>query len=179
MGRGRSELGRLGRTRDGECRRCRRGGRRACVRGERRQRLERRGPNAANVDLPASAPSVIGCGGTSKTRSTETVWNNNPGQSNGEGTGGGYSTLFPGETWQTGAPTPPSPSLGRMVPDVAANADPDTGYEIYFHGSTQVIGGTSAVAPFYGACSRRSARSSALQRLALRCGRTRARSPTS
>ena len=107
------------------------------------------GPTPANVDLPASAPSVIGCGGTSKTRSTETVWNNNPGQSNGEGTGGGYSTLFPGETWQTGAPTPPSPSLGRMVPDVAANADPDTGYEIYFHGSTQVIGGTSAVAPLF------------------------------
>ena len=52
-------------------------------------------------------------------------------------------------TWQTDAPPPPSPSLGRMVPDVAANADPDTGYEIYFHGSTQVIGGTSAVAPLY------------------------------
>ena len=31
------------------------------------------GPGRANVDLPASAPHVIGCGGTSKTRTHETV----------------------------------------------------------------------------------------------------------
>src|SRR5215469_14784893 len=38
------------------------------------------GPGRANVDLPASAPHVIGCGGTNKTSTSETVWNNNPGQ---------------------------------------------------------------------------------------------------
>jgi kumamolisin len=105
------------------------------------------GPGAANVDLPAGCPHVIACGGTSKTSTSETVWNNNPGQSNGEGTGGGYSTLFPMPAWQIGAPK--GANGGRMVPDVAANADPDTGYEIYFHGSQQIIGGTSAVAPLY------------------------------
>jgi subtilase family serine protease len=36
-----------------------------------------------------------------------------------------------------------------MVPDVAANADPNTGYEIVVHGQTQPVGGTSAVAPLY------------------------------
>ena len=107
------------------------------------------GPNAANVDLPAAAPHVIGCGGTSKTAALEKVWNNNPGKSNGEGTGGGYSTLFALPAWQAAAPKPPAPNLGRMVPDIAANADPDTGYQIYFDGQPQVIGGTSAVAPLY------------------------------
>lgn len=106
------------------------------------------GSTPANVDLPASAPHVIGCGGTSKTRSTEAVWNNNPGQTNGEGTGGGFSTIFPAQPWQVHAPKAPA-GLGRMVPDVSANADPDTGYEIYFHGARQIIGGTSAVAPLY------------------------------
>lgn len=104
------------------------------------------GPNAANVDCPASCPHVVACGGTSKTINSEVVWNNNPGQSNGEGTGGGYSTIFPTQTWQVGAP---QPIRGRMVCDVSANADPFTGYEILFYDTPQIIGGTSAVAPLY------------------------------
>ncbi len=103
------------------------------------------GPTRANVDLPASCPHVIGCGGTTKTATTETVWNNNPGDTNGEGTGGGFSTVFSMPSWQAGAPHGP----GRMVPDVAADADPNTGYEIFLHGAPMVIGGTSAVAPLY------------------------------
>jgi kumamolisin len=103
------------------------------------------GPNPANVDLPASCPHVVGCGGTAKTASSETVWNNNPGSPSGEGTGGGYSTLFPLPNWQIGAPNGP----GRMVPDVSANADPETGYKVAVRGSIEPIGGTSAVAPLY------------------------------
>ena len=38
---------------------------------------------------------------------------------------------------------------GRMVPDVAANADPNTGYEIILYCAATVVGGTSAVAPLY------------------------------
>jgi kumamolisin len=102
----------------------------------------------ANVDLPAGCPSVVGCGGTNKTSSSETVWNNNPGNPDGSGTGGGYSTLFPVQAWQVGAPTAPS-GLGRMVPDVAANADPNTGYNIVLNGQVEPVGGTSAVAPLY------------------------------
>jgi kumamolisin len=36
-----------------------------------------------------------------------------------------------------------------MVPDVAANADPQTGYQIFLKGGATVVGGTSAVAPLY------------------------------
>jgi kumamolisin len=100
---------------------------------------------SANVDAPASCPSVIGCGGTTKTRQSETVWNENPGDADGEGTGGGYSKHFEMPPWQVGAPSGP----GRMVPDVAANADPNTGYIVTFAGTSQPIGGTSAVAPLY------------------------------
>ena len=115
------------------------------------------GPNATNVDCPASCPNAIGCGGTYKAVSppAEGVWNNEPGQSNGSGSGGGYSGLFPMPAWQvTGGAPKGSEGLGRMVPDVAAVADPNTGYEIYFGGQAQVVGGTSAVAPLYaGLCA--------------------------
>lgn len=36
-----------------------------------------------------------------------------------------------------------------MVPDVAADADPNTGYSIVVHGEQSIEGGTSAVAPLY------------------------------
>jgi kumamolisin len=110
------------------------------------------GPTPANVDCPSSCPHVVGCGGTNKTTTAETVWNDNPGETDGEGTGGGYSTLFPVQTFQIGAPPAPAGTTagtGRMVPDVAADADPNTGYEIVVHGSQTVVGGTSAVAPLY------------------------------
>ena len=123
------------------------------------------GPTPANVDCPASCPSVIGCGGTSKPlNGPEVVWNDNPGSTDGSGTGGGYSTIFAAEPWQLNIPPAPKakhhgPSsralhhgdatLGRMVPDVAANADPQTGYQIVLDGKVQVFGGTSAVAPLY------------------------------
>ncbi len=110
------------------------------------------GDSAANVDCPASCPHVIGCGGTFKTDSSETVWNDNPGQDNGSGTGGGYSTIFPVQSWQTGAPLAPAGTkfgTGRLVPDVSADADPNSGYQMYVHGAATVVGGTSAVAPLY------------------------------
>jgi len=109
------------------------------------------GASPANVDCPASCPHVVACGGTSLTSTAESVWNNSPGNTNGQGTGGGYSTLFPVQSFQVGAPAPPAGSgLGRMVPDVSADADPDTGYNLFVHGQpVSGIGGTSAVAPLY------------------------------
>jgi kumamolisin len=38
---------------------------------------------------------------------------------------------------------------GRGVPDVAGDADPDTGYNIRVDGENAVVGGTSAVAPLW------------------------------
>ncbi len=92
--------------------------------------------SGANVDCPASCPHVVGCGGTMFTLHMETVWS---------GSGGGYSKFFPMPSWQAGAPHGP----GRMVPDVAGNADPNTGYQIYVGGKWITVGGTSAVAPLW------------------------------
>ncbi len=106
------------------------------------------------VDFPASSPHVTGCGGTKLmgsggTITTEQVWNE---LANQEGaTGGGVSEFFPLPTWQQGAGIPAAPNgkAGRGVPDVAGNADPETGYRVFVDGSATVIGGTSAVAPLW------------------------------
>ena len=86
-----------------------------------------------HVDFPASSPYSIACGGTKLilnkdgTRSSEVVWNENL---TGEGaTGGGIATS------------------GRKVPDIAGNADPNSGYIVDVDGTQSIIGGTSAVAP--------------------------------
>ena len=52
-----------------------------------------------------------------------------------------------------GAKVPPSKNpggrIGRGVPDVAGDADPETGYFVIVDGQEAVIGGTSAVAPLW------------------------------
>ncbi len=104
------------------------------------------GAAGANVDVPSACPHIIGCGGTRKTPFSEVVWGD--GHPNGRGTGGGYSAHFPPQAFQIGAP-PSHGRPGRMVPDLAADADPDTGYLIIANGQEVQVGGTSAVAPLY------------------------------
>jgi kumamolisin len=114
--------------------------------------------SGAHVDFPASSPHALACGGTSLHVSTdgailrETVWNDG---SSGGSTGGGVSDTFPLPSWQSAAGVPDKTGArgkpGRGVPDVAGNADPNTGYEVLVDGSRQVIGGTSAVAPLWAA----------------------------
>jgi kumamolisin len=111
-----------------------------------------------HVDFPASSPNVLACGGTElvasgDTITSETVWNE---LANSEGaTGGGISDVFPLPSWQAGAGVPPSANpthnVGRGVPDVAGDADPATGYVTLVDGDSEVIGGTSAVAPLWAA----------------------------
>ncbi len=109
-----------------------------------------------HVDFPASSPAALACGGTRLIGSgtmvaSEVVWNDT---ATGEGaTGGGVSTQFPLPAWQTNAGVPAGTGgrAGRGVPDVAGNADPQTGYQVYLDGRSQVIGGTSAVAPLWAA----------------------------
>ena len=111
----------------------------------------------AHVDFPASSPHVVACGGTrldaaGTTIASETVWNDGAG--NGA-TGGGISDAFPLPSWQANAGVPPSANpggrVGRGVPDVAADADPQTGYAIVVDGQNEIFGGTSAVAPLWAA----------------------------
>jgi kumamolisin len=110
-----------------------------------------------NVDFPASSPHALACGGTSlqadvptRVVMSETVWNDGAG---GGATGGGVSADFPLPTWQAdaGVPAAPGGGTGRGVPDVAGNADPETGYQVLVDGQKLVIGGTSAVAPLWAA----------------------------
>ncbi len=109
---------------------------------------------APTVDFPASSPYVIGCGGTKLTISgssiaSEQAWDDL--SSNEGATGGGVSESFALPSYQDGANVPKAPNgfVGRGVPDVAGNADPETGYNVVVDGEGQVIGGTSAVAPLW------------------------------
>jgi kumamolisin len=121
---------------------------------------------SAQCDFPASSPHVLGCGGTRLTLDSsgaiagESVWNDG---SSGGSTGGGVSTLYPVPDWQTGAGVPAnagSGGSGRGVPDVAGNADPESGYQVLVDGTSTVVGGTSAVAPLWAALVARLAQQS-------------------
>jgi kumamolisin len=77
------------------------------------------------------------------------VWND--GSGNGA-SGGGVSETFPLPAYQQSANVPVSVNtgfVGRGVPDVAGDADPDTGYNVEVDGQAIVVGGTSAVAPLW------------------------------
>jgi hypothetical protein len=126
-----------------------------------------------SVDDPGSQPFVTSVGGTTLTSlgppPVESIWNNSLGAG-----GGGNSALWPMPAYQSAA----APSLGvitsssapasscggtsgfcRQVPDVSADADPFTGYVVYWRGNGQPddsaawspTGGTSASAPTWGA----------------------------
>lgn len=109
----------------------------------------------AHVDFPASSEYILGCGGTTlqasgNTITSELVWNDG---SNGGAGGGGVSDDIALPSWQANAKVPPSVNpgahVGRGVPDVAGNADPNTGYEVISDGQQGTVGGTSAVAPLW------------------------------
>ena len=127
------------------------------------------------VDDPASQPYVTGVGGTTLSAlgppPTQVVWDGDtPSNECSDGPcggGGGISTLWRMPSYQSGAParlnvinsnssaSPCSSSSGsgdcREVPDVSADADPFTGYLIYYGGGWTGIGGTSAAAPTWAA----------------------------
>ena len=109
------------------------------------------GDGKVHVDFPASSPYVLACGGTKLVAkgakiSSEVVWH----EAADSATGGGVSNFFPVPAYQAKAKVPLSIDTkfkGRGVPDVAGNADPNTGYKVRVDGQNMVIGGTSAVAP--------------------------------
>lgn len=107
-----------------------------------------------SVDDPASQPYATGVGGTrlslrnDRTYGSETVWN---GGSVFDGAGGGgVSAVWSLPDYQATLQAAASTSM-RNVPDVALNADPNTGYSIYYAGDWTVFGGTSAAAPLWAA----------------------------
>lgn len=127
---------------------------------------------APAVDNPASQPYATGVGGTTLsyvkpatipatggttagTYTGETVWIAGTPTVDPEGSGGGISSIWSKPSYQLGFGA--SPTL-RDVPDVALNADPNTGYTVFAPASApsgkavaEVIGGTSASAPLWAA----------------------------
>lgn len=123
------------------------------------------------VQDPSSQPFVTGVGGTTLSAlgppPSETTWNNRntpaviPQLQEGA-SGGGISSFWSMPAYQRRAPASlkvvgadssgsPCGSRGdcREVPDVSADGDPNTGYLIYYSGSWQSFGGTSAAAPVW------------------------------
>ncbi|MDB5183789.1 MAG: peptidase [Candidatus Saccharibacteria bacterium] len=104
------------------------------------------GDSGYGVEFPASSPYVTAVGGTSLTAAsntrgwTEAAWN---------GAGSGCSTYVAKLTWQKQIGT----CSKRMVADVSAVANPNTGVAVYdSYGSTGganwlVFGGTSVASP--------------------------------
>jgi pseudomonalisin/xanthomonalisin len=92
---------------------------------------------------PASSPYVAAVGGTTLSTSgtgnttwaAETVWS---------GTGGSQSTVEPKPSWQT-----TGTAGNRSLPDLAFDADPNSGAQIYVGGALQQWGGTSLSAPLF------------------------------
>ncbi|MHB1928282.1 MAG: S8 family serine peptidase [Acidimicrobiales bacterium] len=119
--------------------------------------------SALAVDDPGSQPYVVSVGGTSVGAGAETVWNDS---SSGNGAGGGGvsvrwcmpsyqdQTAVPGIQNAGSSPCRSGTGLARQVPDVAADADPATGYVVYFQGAWGGgVGGTSAAAPLWAAAA--------------------------
>jgi kumamolisin len=120
------------------------------------------GDGRAHVQYPASDPWVLSVGGTtvghiSGLSFDEYAWNDEftfGGFSGFGASGGGVSDLFPPPAYQVDAHVPPSVNdghHGRGVPDVSANASPNSGYPIILGGVPSLFpaNGTSASAPLW------------------------------
>lgn len=105
---------------------------------------------AAGAGWPASSPNVLSVGGTNLTLDSSGNYGSERSWSD---TGGGYSRYEPEPSYQQTA----QQSGARSTPDVAYDADPDTGFAVYdsipYQGAVgwQEIAGNSAGAPQWAA----------------------------
>jgi subtilase family serine protease len=106
-----------------------------------------------SVEWPASSPGVVAVGGTALAVSVaggyagETAWQDVLEASGG---GGGLSDVLPRPSWQRAPGVISRYSDGRrQIPDVSANADPNSGWALVTGGSLGPTAGTSAAAPFW------------------------------
>jgi subtilase family serine protease len=106
------------------------------------------GNGQMSVDDPGSQPWVTSVGGTHLAATGDTVWDDGSGAS-----GGGVSQFWGRPAWQSAVPAQSSVGCGvsgtacREVPDISADADPDSGYTAYFRGNWRTVGGTSVASP--------------------------------
>ncbi|HEY0830654.1 MAG TPA: S53 family peptidase [Candidatus Dormibacteraeota bacterium] len=103
--------------------------------------------------FPSTLPTVTAVGGTSLFESLqgtyykEYAWSSPLDQSGG---GGGLSLFYAAPSYQKIESQASGRGL-RQVPDVAADADPSTGFHILFMGQDGQVGGTSAATPLWAA----------------------------
>ena len=108
-------------------------------------------PDDVGVDAVASVPEMTAVGGTSLSTDSqgrwlaEQSWYDVPLT---QGTAGGASQLFGRPPWQN-VNSNAGPTDRRLVPDVAAVADPFTGVKFVFKQAVVVGGGTSQAAPVW------------------------------
>jgi subtilase family serine protease len=110
------------------------------------------GDNGAGVEWPAASQNVLAVGGTTLTLDSN---NNYISESGWSGSGGGTSTFMPMPSYQSNWST--IVGSHRGVPDVAFDADPNTGVAVYdsttYNGQSGwfEVGGTSFSAPAWAA----------------------------
>src|SRR6202044_1927876 len=90
------------------------------------------GDDGHGVGYPAASPYVIAVGGTTLVLSTATPLSNplasNYGMETGwSGSGGGISTVEPGQSYQNGVFSGCGSGGHRCVPDISSDANPATG----------------------------------------------------
>lgn len=114
------------------------------------------GSKIITTKLETSCPYLTSVGGTTlalkgdNSYLGETLWAFSGTTAKPEGGGGGISRLFARPSWQTGPGTTNAFSNGhREEPDVSADADPASGYEIITNGQAAAYGGTSASTPLW------------------------------
>jgi kumamolisin len=108
-------------------------------------------PDDIGVDAVASVPEMTAVGGTTLSTDMQGQWLAEQGWYDvplTQGSGGGSSVLFARPSWQVGHEHA-GPHDKRMVPDVAAVADPFTGVKFVFGQQVLVGGGTSQSAPIW------------------------------
>ncbi|HYT12087.1 MAG TPA: S53 family peptidase [Candidatus Nitrosopolaris sp.] len=108
---------------------------------------------APATSFPATLPNVTAVGGTTVFESVQGVYFKEVawGAPLAEGgSGGGASQFYAVPDYQKVVSQAAGHAL-RQVPDVAANADPSTGFHIVFGGHEGQAGGTSAAAPLWAA----------------------------
>jgi subtilase family serine protease len=100
-----------------------------------------------DVNYPASSPYVVSAGGTSLLTNANGSYDEELAWTAG---GGGISYFESAPGWQSGdgvIGTIGSEADLRTLPDVAMDADPNTGANVYVDGAPEVVGGTSLSSP--------------------------------
>lgn len=101
------------------------------------------GAGVPDTEYPASSPYVVGVGGTTLLTDSADKYQSEISWNAG---GGGISPVETAPFWQSGV-VPTAAAGLRGVPDVAFDADPTTGANIYVDGAPETIGGTSLASP--------------------------------